>query len=79
MVESRRDPHDHRARVYDIRRHQLTRLRGWLEDIERNYVRRRLGPADPDYYRADRLDPNFTTRRTPRKRIPHALKESWER
>jgi DNA-binding transcriptional ArsR family regulator len=76
LVEARRDFHDHRARVYDIRREQLVELAGWLDVLERNWHRRHVGP---DYYKTERLDPNRTTRGTPRKRIPRALKEPWER
>lgn len=79
LVESRRDPRDRRARVYDIRREQFDRLRGWLDDVQRNWLRRHRPPADPDYYkRLNHLDPALTTRGTPRKRIPRALKEPWE-
>ena len=78
LVEAHRHPRDHRARVYDIRREQLILLGGWLDALERNWRRRHIGPADPDYYKAQRLNPNLTTRGTPRKRIPHALKESSE-
>lgn len=82
LVESHRDPHDHRARVYDIRREQLIRICGWLDDLQRNWLRRHRGPADPDHHKhpyMPPLNPDFTTRGTPRKRIPRALKEPWER
>jgi DNA-binding transcriptional ArsR family regulator len=79
IVESHTDEQDHRARVYDLRREQFIRLHVWLNDIQRNWLRRHAGPTDPDYYKSDRLDPNYTTRRTPRQRIPRALKEPWER
>ncbi len=79
LVEAHRDPHDRRARVYDIRRDQLILLRAWIDTLQRNWLRRHTGPADPDSYKARRLDPNYTTRGTPRKRIPRALKEPWER
>ena len=79
LVESHPDPHDRRSRVYDIRRESLLRVHVWLGDVQRNWLRRHVGPADPDYYKGHRLDSNFTTRGTPRKRIPRALKEPWER
>ena len=75
LVESQPDPHDHRARVYDIRREQLVALHAWLNDIQTAWRKRRFAPdRDPS-----RLDPVFTTRGTPRIRIPRALKEPWER
>ncbi len=79
LVEARRDQNDSRARVYDIRRDQLILLRAWIDTLQRNWLRRHTGPADPDSYKTQRLDPNYTTRGTPRKRIPRALKEPWER
>jgi DNA-binding MarR family transcriptional regulator len=79
LVEAHRDPHDRRARVYDIRRDQLILLRAWIDTLQRNWRRRHTGPADADSYKARRLDPNYTTRGTPRQRIPRALKEPWER
>jgi DNA-binding transcriptional ArsR family regulator len=79
LVESHVDPSDHRARIYDIRREQFTILSGWLDDIQRNWQRRHTTPAEPDYYKRNHLDQALTTRGTPRKRIPRALKEPWER
>lgn len=79
LVESHPDPGDRRARVYDIRREQLTILNGWLDDIQRNWQRRHTTPAEPDYYKRNHLNSALTTRGTPRKRIPRALKEPWER
>jgi DNA-binding MarR family transcriptional regulator len=79
LVEAHRDPHDQRARIYDIRRDQLILLRAWIDTLQRNWLRRHSGPADADSYKARRLDPNYTTRGTPRQRIPRALKEPWER
>lgn len=78
-MESHVDPHDHRARVYDIRREQLIRIRGWLDDLQRNWLRRHRGTDDPDSDKHQHLNASFTTRGTPRKRIPRALKEPWER
>jgi DNA-binding transcriptional ArsR family regulator len=76
LVESRRDPRDRRARVYDIRREQLVALRAWLNDIQRNWQRRHTKPTSDHH---DHISPSFTTRGTVRKRIPRALKEPWER
>lgn len=76
LVESRRDPRDRRSYVYDIRGEQLIVLRAWLNDIQRNYRRRHKPHADPDAY--GRPNPNLTTRGTPRKYTPRALKEPWE-
>jgi predicted transcriptional regulator len=79
LVGSHNDPHDRRARIYDIRREQFTRIENWLQDIERNYQRRHRPPADPDIYSRRLPNPDHTTRGTPRQRIPRALKDPWER
>jgi DNA-binding MarR family transcriptional regulator len=79
LVEARRDPHDHRARVYDIRREQLVALHAWLNDIQTAWHKRRFAPDSHHYFERPRLDPEFTTRGTPRQRIPRALKDPWER
>lgn len=75
LVESRRDRRDHRAHVYDIRHDQFERIADWLEDIQRNYLRRHPPSVEPEVY--GRPDPYRTTRGTPRKYTLRALKE-WQ-
>jgi len=80
LVDSGPDPDDGRARIYDIRREQLIQLHAWIHDLEQNWhSRTRHTPADPDYYKGGRLDPNVTTRGTPRIRNLRRLKDPWER
>lgn len=80
LVEARPDKIDGRARVYDIRREPLNELHAWLRDLQQAWWRRtRHTPTDPDYYKHDRLDPNTTTRGTPRIRTPRQLKAPWQR
>lgn len=80
LVESKPDASDGRTRLYDIRREPLIQLQLWLQDVHGKWwSRTRLTPTDPDYYKGDRLDPNFTTRGTPRKRNLRRLKNPWER
>lgn len=79
LVESKPDPTDGRARLYDLGREPLIQLRLWLQDVQGKWwSRTRLNPTDPDYYKGHHLDPNFTTRGTPRKRNLRALKDPWE-
>jgi hypothetical protein len=67
LVEGRPDPQDSRARVYDIRREHLIQLHAWIHQLEEYWRdRTRLIATDPDYYKGHRLDPNVTTRGTPR-------------
>jgi DNA-binding transcriptional ArsR family regulator len=80
LVESKPDASDGRARLYDIRREPLIELHLWLQDVQGKWwSRTRHIPTDPDYYKGGRLNPNFTTRGTPRKRTLRALKDPWEK
>ena len=79
LVESHPDPNDARSRIYDIRHEQLIALHAWLNDIQTAWRDRRFAPNPRHYFEPARLDPEFTTRRTPRIRIPRALKDPWER
>jgi DNA-binding transcriptional ArsR family regulator len=80
LVDSGPDPGDGRARIYDIRREQLIQLHAWIHDLEQHWrSRTRHTPVDPDYYKGGRLDPNVTTRGTPRIRNLRRLKDPWER
>ena len=80
LVQVSRADGDGRARVYDIRREPLIDLQLWLQDLQHHWwVRTRLTPTDPDYYKHDRLDPNLTSRGTPRIRTPRQLKDPWQR
>jgi hypothetical protein len=36
-------------------------LHGWLDVVQRNWLRRHGGPADTDHRKARRLNPNFRT------------------
>jgi len=79
LVECRPDPNDGRARVYDIRREHLIQVHAWIHHLEEHWRdRTRLTPTDPDYYKGHRLDPNVTTRGTPRIRNLRRLKDPWE-
>lgn len=80
LVEAHPDEGDGRARVYDIHREPLIELHAWLQDLQQAWCwRTRHTPTDPDYYKGTRLDPNTTTRGTPRIRTPRQLKDPWER
>lgn len=80
LVDARPDPYDGRARLYDIRRDHLIELLGWLNAIQDHWwTRTRHTPINPDYYKDHGLDPNLTTRGTPRKRNLRRLKDPWER
>lgn len=80
LVEAQPHQDDGRARIYDIRREPLIDLHAWLQDLQRAWWHRtRHTPTDPDYYKHDRLDPNATTRGTPRIRTPRQLKDPWQR
>lgn len=79
LVEGKPAPDDARARIYDIRREHLIELHLWLQNIQGLWWRRtRLTPLNPDYYKQRGLDPNFTTRGTPRIRNLRRLKNHWE-
>ena len=80
LVDAQPDPDDGRTRRYDIRREHLIQLHGWLQAIQQNWwTRTRHTPINPDYYKDHGLDPNLTTRGTPRKRNLRRLKDPWER
>ncbi len=80
LVEAQANPDDGRGRIYDIRREHLIELHGWLNAIQHNWwMRTHHTPINPDYYKDRGLDPNYTTRGTPRKRNLRRLKDPWER
>lgn len=80
LVEAHPDPDDGRGRLYDIRRQHLIELHGWLQAIQDHWwSRTRHTPINPDYYKDPGLDPNLTTRGTPRIRNLRRLKDPWDR
>ena len=77
LVEPHPDERDSRARVYDICREPFIELHVWLRDLQQAWWHRTR--TDPEAYKREDLNPNYTTRGTPRIRTPRQLKDPWER